>query len=67
MRVNIPLGAALTDLKTLPAGARRSLDDPFEDRKARRRRRLLWAASVLIAAALVAARILHSWPFAGRP
>ncbi len=64
VRVNIPLGAALTDLKTLPKGASRSLDDPFEDRKARRRRRLSWAGAALIAAALVAARILHFWPFA---
>jgi len=66
VRVNIPLGAALTDLKTLPAGARRSLDDPFEDRKARSRRRLLWAAAVVIAGALAAARIFHVWPFARR-
>ncbi|MGZ6125528.1 MAG: hypothetical protein ACXWLR_11250 [Myxococcales bacterium] len=66
VRVNIPLGAALTDLKTLPRGASRSLDDPFEDRKARRRRRLFWAAAIVLGAALVAARILHFWPFAGR-
>ena len=64
VRVNIPLGAALTDLKVLPRGARRSLDDPFEDRKARRRRRLFWTAAVLAAAAAVAAKILHLWPFA---
>lgn len=64
VRVNIPLGAALTDLKTLPKGASRSLEDPFEDRKARRRRRLFWAAAVLLAAALLAARIQHFWPFA---
>jgi len=66
VRVNIPLGAALTDLKVLPRGARRSLDDPFEDRKARRRRRLFWTAAVLVAAAAVAAKILHLWPFALR-
>ncbi len=66
VRVNIPLGAALTEVKALPPGARRSLDDPFEDRTARRRRRLLWAAAALIAGALIAARILHVWPFAGR-
>src|SRR5262249_18476123 len=63
VRVNIPLGAALTDLKTLPAGAKRSLDDPFEDHKGKRRRRLLWAGAVLVAGALVAARVLHVWPF----
>lgn len=64
VRVNIPLGVALTDLKSLPPGAVRSLDDPFIDRKARRRRRLFWAAAVLIGGALVAARVLHFWPFA---
>lgn len=63
VRVNIPLGVALTDLKVLPKGAVRSLEDPFLDRKARRRKRLLWAAAILIGAALVAARILHFWPF----
>ena len=63
VRVNIPLGTALTDLKTFPKGSARSLEDPFEDRKARRRRRLFWTAVVLIGAALIAARILHAWPF----
>jgi MFS family permease len=66
VRVNLPLGEALTDLKTLPRGASRSLDDPFEDRKARARRRLFWAAAVLVALAGVAAKILHVWPFAVR-
>jgi hypothetical protein len=66
VRVNIPLGEALTEVKTLPAGARRSLDDPFEDHKGRRWRRVLWVAAVLIAGALAAARIFHVWPFAGR-
>jgi MFS family permease len=66
VRVNLPLGAALTDLKTLPEGASRSLDDPFEDRKARGRRRLSWAALVLIAAAFAAAKVFGVWPFAAR-
>ncbi len=64
VRVNVPLGAALTDIKVLPPGSSRSLDDPFEDRKARVRRRLIWTAVVLAAAALTAARLLHVWPFA---
>jgi hypothetical protein len=64
VRINVPLGAALTDLKRLPAGAMRSLDDPFEDLGARRRRRLLWAAVAVAAAGLIAARIVHVWPFA---
>ena len=64
VRVNIPLGAALTDLKTLPAGATRSLDDPFEDRRARRRRRAAWAAAALLGVALAVAKTLRVWPFA---
>ncbi|HEY5675621.1 MAG TPA: hypothetical protein VIR81_02480, partial [Myxococcales bacterium] len=66
VRVNIPLGAALTDLKSLPPGSMRSLDDPFEDKRARRRRRLLWFSAIAIGAAALAAKILHLWPFAGR-
>ena len=52
VRINIPLGSALTDVAALPAGARRSLDDPYEDREAasRRRRLIFW----LIVAALAA-------------
>jgi hypothetical protein len=50
VRVNIPLGAALTDLKALPAGSTRSLDDPFEDKASRRRRRLFWAVAGVAAA-----------------
>jgi hypothetical protein len=62
VRVNTPLGAALTRVAALPPGARRSLEDPFEDRAARRRRRLLWLAIALAVAAL-AARQLGRWPF----
>jgi len=64
VRVNIPLGAALTDVKKLPAGATRFLDDPFEDRGARRRRRVAWAAVALLGLALAVAKVLRVWPFA---
>jgi hypothetical protein len=64
IRINLPLGVALTGLATLPAGASRSLEDPFEDHAARRRRRLLLLLAVLAAVALGAARALHRWPFA---
>jgi hypothetical protein len=64
VKVNLPLGAALTQLAALPAGSRRSLDDPFEDRRARRRRRLLWLLAALVAAAAIAARLTHTWPYA---
>lgn len=52
VRINIPLGSALTDVAALPAGARRSLDDPYEDREAasRRRRMLFWAIVLVLAA-----------------
>ena len=32
-RINVPFGAALTKPATLPAGARRILDDPFEEKR----------------------------------
>jgi len=63
VRINIPLGTALTDLKSLPPGSTRSLEDPFEDKRARRRRRLLWFAAIVLGAAAVTVRILHLWPF----
>jgi hypothetical protein len=66
VRVNIPLGTALTDLKSLPPGSTRSLDDPFEDKQGRRRRRLLWLAAAVLGAAAVAAKVLHVWPFHAR-
>ena len=63
VRVNIVLGAALTDLKSLPPGSSRSLDDPFEDKRARRRRRLLWLAAMIAAVAAATLKILRAWPF----
>jgi hypothetical protein len=65
--VNIPLGTALTARASLPPGARRSLEDPYEDRGARRRRRLAWLAALLVATALSAARYAHQWPFGPFP
>ena len=63
IRVNLPLGTALTDVANLPRGARRSLDDPFEDGRARQRRRLLVLLVVLALAAIWAAWHLHLGPF----
>jgi hypothetical protein len=37
VRINMPLGAFLTDAKELPPGAKRLLNDPFSDEKKRRR------------------------------
>jgi hypothetical protein len=67
VRVNIPLGTALTERATLPPGSRRSLEDPYEDRGARRRRRLLWLVLILLLAALAAARQRGIWPFERAP
>jgi hypothetical protein len=64
VKVNLPLGTALTQRATLPSGASRSLKDPYEDRGAARRRRLFWLLVVAVAAALGAAKYLHVWPFA---
>ncbi|WP_242343855.1 hypothetical protein [Anaeromyxobacter terrae] len=63
VRINLPLGTALTDRAALPANARRTLDDPYADDEAKRRRRLLWLAAAAAALALGAARYLHQWPF----
>ena len=59
VRINIPLGSALTDVAALPVGARRSLDDPYEDREAAsRRRRTLFLVIVL---ALASASAFTRW------
>ncbi|HEX9049964.1 MAG TPA: hypothetical protein VF841_05465 [Anaeromyxobacter sp.] len=63
VRINLPLGTALTDRAALPPGARRMLEDPYADQAARRRRRMFWLAVALVAVALGAARYLHHWPF----
>jgi hypothetical protein len=61
VRVNLPLGAALTHAAALPRGAVRSLEDPFADKAARWRRRLLWAALFLALAAFLALRYRDVW------
>ena len=51
--INIPFGSALTDVATLPPGARRSLEDPYEDKAAaRKRRQFIGLLVVLLLAAL---------------
>jgi hypothetical protein len=59
----MPLGSVLTDRAVLPAGASRSLQDPYVDAGARRRRVLLWLLVVAAIAALGFARYQHLWPF----
>jgi hypothetical protein len=52
VKINIPLGASFTSLARLPANARRSLQDPYEDKDAARRRR--WTVALLIFVTLAA-------------
>jgi hypothetical protein len=63
VRINLPLGTALTDRAALPAGARRVLEDPYADKASRRRRRILWLLVLAVAGALAAARYFGKWPF----
>ena len=60
VKVNIPLGTSLTAIKTLPPGSRRSLEDPFEDVKARHRRQIIIALLIALAAAVL------GWAFYNR-
>jgi len=59
VKINIPFGSALTDLAALPPGARRSLDDPYEDKGAAKRRRQTIALLVLLV--LAAGAIWIRW------
>ncbi len=67
VKVNVPLGHALTARAVLPPGSVRSFRDPYVDRPAVRRRIAFWALVVVVAAALAAARWYHVWPFAPLP
>ena len=55
VKINIPFGAALTRMATLPPGSTRSLEDPYADKAAARRRRN--TVLILVLAALLAAAI----------
>ncbi len=60
VKINIPFGTKLTDVAELPAGAQRSLEDPYEDKDAKRRRRLGWALLIVLAGAAGYARWDHN-------
>ncbi|MDR2674365.1 MAG: hypothetical protein LBC18_05725 [Opitutaceae bacterium] len=53
VKINFPLGAALTDRARLPPGAKRVLKDPFADKAPARRRR--WLILILLSALAVLA------------
>lgn len=54
VKINIPFGTALTDIAKLPPGAKRSLDDPYEDKEAAQQRRRFLALCVLLFVVVVA-------------
>lgn len=59
VKINLPLGSALTDVATLPPGAQRTGEDPYEDKDAVRRRRS--AIVLLVVVTLAAAAIFVRW------
>lgn len=59
VKINIPLGATFTLLPKLPANARRSLVDPFEDKEAAAQRRKLILLLVLIVFGAAAWYVRH--------
>jgi hypothetical protein len=63
VKINVPLGAELTDRGVLPADASRLAYDPYEDEDAGGRRRLAIAILAAALAWLAAARIFRIWPF----
>jgi hypothetical protein len=54
VKINIPFGAALTHMATLPPGSKRSLEDPYEDKEAKARKRRVTIAFVVLGLAIVA-------------
>jgi hypothetical protein len=63
VKINIPLGAALTDRGTLPPDSTRLAVDPYEDEAANRRRMVAYGLVLGLLAWLVAARAFRYWPF----
>jgi MFS family permease len=63
VKINMPLGAALTDRGVLPPDSTRLTFDPYEDDAANRRRMAAYAIGLALLAWLVVARILRFWPF----
>ena len=59
VKINIPFGAALTRMATLPPGAKRSFDDPYEDKEAAQQKRR--AAFLIILLVLAGTAIWVRW------
>ena len=58
-RINIPFGKSLTKMAYLPAGSRRSLSDPYAEKKQ------VWPYLVFIAGVIVALLIMWQMGFFG--
>lgn len=63
VRINVPLGAALTERAMLPGDSTRAAHDPFEDRAARMRVAVGFALVIAALAWLAAAKVFGLWPF----
>ena len=61
VQINIPFGTALTEQATLPAGATRSLKDPYAEKKGGRRTAI--AVVILLLVLLGLAKFFGFWPF----
>ncbi len=61
-KVNIPLGTSLTELPKLPAGASRSLVDPYAEKPSPWPKVLLWLVVVAVTLwGLYRTNLLHKW------
>jgi hypothetical protein len=63
VKINMPLGAALTERGVLPPNSERLSFDAYEDTAANMRRRAAFAVVIAALAWLAVARIFHLWPF----
>ncbi len=63
VKINIPFGTRLTARALLPPGAKRSLDDPFEDKEAKRRKWMLFTLVLVVSAYLIYAALQQRFPF----
>ena len=59
VKINVPFGRALTDMAVLPPGAKRSLEDPYEDKEAAAQQRK--AITFVVLEVLAAAAIWVRW------
>jgi hypothetical protein len=66
VKINMPLGFALTDRGILPANSSRAAVDPYEDESANSRRRIAIMLVFAVVAWLAVAGIFRLWPFTAK-